>query len=144
MAQNKRLFLGLFLTLVIVIILGVFIFLNTRLFITGPQIDIFEPKDGSSFDSPIIEIKGATKNASFISLNDNPIFIDENGNFEEKLLLPPGISIIEFYARDKFNREISFVHQYVYKGQAVFPNSNENLLEISTSTEETIENEEEF
>ena len=137
MAQNKRLVLGLFITLMIVIGLGIFIFFNSRIFIAGPQITVLEPKNGYVFDNPFINIVGIAKNTAHISINDHPIFIDENGNFNEKLLLSPGVSIIEFYARDKFNREISFTYEYYYGGEMVSPNSNEDLIEISTSSEET-------
>lgn len=101
---------------VVLIILGFFIFNNSKIFFAGPQIEIISPKNGSAFDFPLIEIKGNAKNISFVSLDDYPIFIDEEGNFSEKLLLNPGISIIKLYARDKFERESKTILQYMYTG----------------------------
>lgn len=101
---------------IVVVTLGFFIFNNSKLFFAGPQIEIFSPENGSSFDDPVIEIKGQARNISFISLDDRAIFIDEGGNFREKLLLNPGISIIKMYARDKFERETETILQYTYLG----------------------------
>jgi hypothetical protein len=137
MAQNKRLYLGLFITLIVILILGVFVFFNTRLFASGPQINILEPQNGSSFDHSFIEIKGVAINTSFISINDHPISIDEQGNFNQKLLLSPGISIIKFYAHDKFNRETTFNFQYFYTGDQVAANSDEELIETITEENST-------
>ena len=43
---------------------------------------------------------------SFISMNEKPIFVDEGGLFEEKLLLSPGSNIIEIKAKDRFKKKL--------------------------------------
>ena len=133
---------------VVFITLGFFIFNNSKVFIAGPQIEITSPENGLSFEDPVIEIRGNAKNISFISLDDHPIFIDEEGNFREKLLLNPGISIIKVYARDKFKRETETILQYTYLGTStplsdiqidpVIEDVEENLEE-ATTTEESID-----
>jgi len=129
---------------IVLIVLSLFIFNNSKIFFEGPQIEITSPLNGFSTDNPVIEIKGSAKNISFISLDDHPIFIDEEGNFREKLLLNPGISIIKLYARDKFERETKLILQYTYTGTATsLPNTEiEPVIEdeiVATSTEETTE-----
>jgi len=131
---------------IIVITLGFFVFNNSKLFFDGPQIEISSPENGSSFEEPVIEIRGQARNISFISLDDRPILIDEEGNFREKLLLNPGISIIKMYARDKFERETETILQYTYLGTST-PLSDIQIDPVvedveegqdSTTTEETI------
>ena len=134
---RKRFFLKIFITSLVILSIGFFIFFNSRLFIKGPQIEVFGPENGSSFEDPFIEITGKTENVSFISLNDNPIFIDESGNFREKLLLSPGVSIIELYAHDTFNREKTILLQYVYNGTEIERSKLEE--EESIPNEEVVE-----
>lgn len=138
MAKNRKT-LVLLISLIILSVLGTFIFFNSRLFIKGPQIEIFSPKNGSSFEDPFIEILGKVQNVSFISIDDNPIFIDESGNFSEKLILSPGVSIIEVYAYDTFKRDKTILLQYVYNGTSV--ERNEKYINTSSTSEEIIEEE---
>lgn len=134
-------------SIISLIILGYVLF-SSRLLIAGPQIKDISPMNGSSFDKPVIELTGTTKSISFISLNDHPIFIDEEGEFKEKLLLSPGLSIIKIYGRDRFDRETTKYLQYVYTGEEIFNQldldnvinaSSSDAVVDSTSTEELIE-----
>ena len=136
MANNRRNIISLIIALFILTALSVFVFFNARLFVNGPQIQILSPQDGSSFDDPFIEIQGKALNISFISINDNPIFIDESGNFNEKLLLSPGLSIIKVYAHDRFKRNETVVLQYLYKGEAI-ERKNIDIKEVDTETSST-------
>ena len=87
------------------VIIG-YAYLKTKDYIAGPQIIITSPLNGSSVSNPLIEIVGVAKNISFISLNDRPIFIDEKGNFKEKLLLYPGYNIMSVKAEDRYKRNV--------------------------------------
>src|SRR4051812_33151329 len=74
--------------------------------ISGPQIALASPQNGETTHKSDVDISGIAKNISFISLNDRPIYIDESGNFTEKLLLYPGYNIIKLQARDKFGASV--------------------------------------
>ena len=77
------------------------------MYLKGPQLNITSPTSGTSTDQTFISIEGFAGNVSFITMNDNQIFIDESGVFKEKLLLAPGYNIIEVKAKDRFGRIIS-------------------------------------
>ena len=81
----------------------------------GPKIEILSPKNGALATSSLTEIIGLAKNIKDISLNDRKIFIDEAGNFKEKLLLSPGYNSIIIKANDKFNRKTEKVIELIYK-----------------------------
>jgi len=78
---------------------------QARFIILGPQISISYPADGTTATSSVITVTGTARNTTFISLDDRPIFLDEHGNFSEKLVLPEGQSTIMMRARDRFGRE---------------------------------------
>jgi hypothetical protein len=87
---------------------------QARFIILGPHISVSSPLDGERVSSPIITIRGNTKNIAYISLNDRPIFINEKGNFEEKLIATPGVDIITIRARDRFGRSTEKQISVVY------------------------------
>ena len=81
----------------------------------GPQFTLLEPSSGTMFEESLIEIKGTVLRVSDITLNGDPIFIDEEGNFSETILLLPGQNIITLEAQDKFERKITEVLELIYK-----------------------------
>ena len=103
--NSRRLPKILLFSAMILLVVG-YAYLKTKDYIAGPQIIIISPLNGSSVSSPLIEIVGTAKNISFISLNDRPIFIDESGNFKEKLLLYSGYNIMSVKAEDRYKRKV--------------------------------------
>lgn len=75
-------------------------------FIKGPILKISQPQNGISLTEDVLEINGFAKNIAYISLNDRQIFVDEEGNLKEKILLFPGYNIISLSAKDKYERKI--------------------------------------
>jgi len=88
-----------------ILILG-YGFFQARNLISGPEIVVTSPQNGESLSDPLVTITGTATNITLISLDDRQIFVDKQGNFSEKLLVPPGYTIIKLAAQDKFGRTI--------------------------------------
>lgn len=101
-------------SLLVLAIVG-YIFFQTRNVIRGPIITIQTPQNGATLEESLVIIKGVAKNISYISLNDRNIFIDEQGRFQEKLLLSYGYNIMAIKAEDKFGRKTEEILELVYK-----------------------------
>lgn len=74
--------------------------------IAGPSLTITSPKNGSLISESLVTIEGDTRNVTWISLLGRPITINEHGMFKEKLLLPPGYSILTLEAKDRLGRRV--------------------------------------
>ena len=96
-----RFFFSIFIGVVVV---GYSLF-SARHIIKGPDIVVETPVNGEVVKDNFIEIKGKSENLNLITLNDRQIFIDDQGNFKEKLLLYSGENILKVYGKDKFGRE---------------------------------------
>lgn len=131
--MGKRKNFTLATTIIIALIIVGYAIFNSRLLIAGPQILIKGPENGSSFEDPLIELRGTAKNTAFITLDGNPIYVDENGNFNEKLLLAPGTSIIKLDATDRFDRATETTLWYTFKGEETVP----VISKVASSTEES-------
>jgi len=115
---------------------------NSRIFITGPQINVLSPENGATVtESPLIKVSGTAENISFIELNGKRINVNEEGKFNEPTLLYPGYNIVTIIATDKFNRSVEKKIELVYKSnnEEGFEKEliNENDLDFSTTTLET-------
>lgn len=105
----------LFLVVTVITIISAVIwyaYLQSRALIAGPYVNVISPLNGSSFNEPLIQIRGETERVSHIEINGRSIFIDDNGNFTELLLLEQGYNIIEIIAEDRFERNTQKVLQF--------------------------------
>jgi hypothetical protein len=93
----------------IVVILGIvgYSLYQAKNIISGPELAIESPFNGSTVNEPAVAVRGFAKNVAYISLNDRQIFIDKEGAFNEELLLAPGYNIWKLEAKDKFGRVVS-------------------------------------
>lgn len=107
------------LKVIIISIILLFIFGYTgyeiQKMVFGPRIEILSPKNGALASSSLIQILGIAKNITNISLNDRKIFIDEQGNFREDLLLSYGYNTLTIKASDKFGRNTEKIIEVIYK-----------------------------
>ncbi|MSR87724.1 MAG: hypothetical protein EXS69_00965 [Candidatus Zambryskibacteria bacterium] len=94
------------------VILTAFFFLLTayslyqaRFLILGPLVWIDAPQDGATVLGSTVTISGRAKNIAWMSLNDRQIFTDENGLWDEKLIVAQGLSIMTVKVRDRFGHE---------------------------------------
>lgn len=118
----------------------------------GPSITITKPAQGALILESLVTIEGNTRNVSWISMLGRPITVDEQGRFREKLLLPPGYSILTFEAKDRLGRK---VHQTLavvrpdtldpalpqFHATSTAATSTEASIIEATSTEEILINE---
>ena len=104
--------------IVVCVVLG-YGYFRTKDFLAGPVLEITTPKNGEMVTSPLIEIKGGSKNLSFLNLDGRKIFTDKDGIWEEKLLLQPGVNIIEVRGIDRFKRENLQIMRVVYNDMQV-------------------------
>ncbi len=83
--------------------------------IFGPTISVISPLNGVTVSDSLLEVTGVAKNIKEITLNGRNIFMDENGNFKEKILLSYGYNALALRASDKFGSNTEKVLEVVYK-----------------------------
>ena len=101
--------------IILLILLIAYSLYQARALLVGPQIWIGNPQDGDTVEDPLVIMEGQSKNIAWISLNDRQIFTNEKGEWSEKLLVSPGLSIMTRKARDRFGRKTEKSVQIVLK-----------------------------
>lgn len=117
-------------------ILGTIVYVGTRQFALGPEIEIYSPTAGESTTTPLINVSGHAVRISFIYLNDAPIYTDEKGDFQAKLLAYPGYNIIKLRAEDRFKRTVEDRVDFIYK-ETKTTKIKPIISEVATTSPET-------
>ena len=116
------------------ILLVFFIYRQARDVRTGGTIAITKPADGATLFEPLVTVAGTAKKISFMYLNGRQIFSDENGLFEESLLLAPGYTIITLSAQHIFERKREERISVVYVPPSTHATSTEESSVVSSSS----------
>ncbi len=95
--------------------LGGYALYQAKDLIRGPKLTIAAPRLGETSSIRLIEVEGRAERIARLFLNGRLIFTDEAGRFEEKLLLPPGYTIINLEADDKFGRKVKTALPIAYQ-----------------------------
>ncbi len=103
-----------------VIIIGIlcivfgYIFFQARFVIAGPVIAI-ETELKPVYNERIVLVSGSVRNSTKITLNGREIFTDEQGYFQEPLVLENGYTIMVVRAEDRFGRTTEIIDETVYR-----------------------------
>ncbi len=103
-------------------------------YVQGPHIDIFEPVNGSSILKTTVIIRGQAVRINNMTLNGQPIAIDESGNFAEAVIIFPGINRLTLAGQDQFGRNSS--SELILLGTLPFP-STKPVIPATIATSST-------
>ena len=91
---------------VLCIIVGYTLFAASP-YLLGPSLTVITPVDQSTASSPTVTISGKTSRVSYVSLNEQPIPLLEDGTFAVERSFPAGYTVLKVLARDRFGREVT-------------------------------------
>jgi hypothetical protein len=89
------------------LLIAIYAGLKSLNYARGPEITILYPAQGMITSSTTIVVTGQAFRINKITLNGNPISVDENGKWEHTVIIFPGLNPITLYAEDQFGRNTS-------------------------------------
>ena len=110
MRENTKTNIKTALVITLFIVIGLVAFFKMKDLFRGVNLRVSGIPEGRT-SAPLLHISGKAKNATYVAINNRPIYIEPNGNYAESLLLLPGYNIITVQARDKFNNQSEKVYQ---------------------------------
>ncbi|HVF69341.1 MAG TPA: helix-turn-helix domain-containing protein [Xanthomonadales bacterium] len=96
----RKVIIGVFVVLLVVI----FLLFQVRGVLFPPSISLSSPKADSAVARDV-SILGKTDSSATITINNEPVFVNTTGNFEKKITLFPGKSVITIKAKNRFGKE---------------------------------------
>lgn len=96
------------------LLLGGFLLFQTRGVLFAPSVNITFPKEGSTV-SREVEVKGKTDSNAIITINNDSVFVNNNGEFTKKVNLFPGKATITVKAKNRMGKESSVTRTITVK-----------------------------
>jgi cytoskeletal protein RodZ len=118
---------GLFIAIAIIYIIWQVFSINQQ-----PSLEIFEPKDRQVIKESSVMVFGRTDPGMTVTINDQSVFVDSDGNFRTQLGISPGPKDLVFVARNKFDKFVTARVSVVGEIGAV-SDANVTLLVQATS-----------
>lgn len=112
--QVKRIITFSLISIFVLMIL-VYSAFEIRRYVTGPEIIIENPSNNFVSDKSLIKIEGKAINITEVKINDNKIYMDEEGNFSQEILLSYGFNVFKISGIDRFGRETQKILDIIYK-----------------------------
>lgn len=75
-----------------------------RSVLAPPKLTLDEPRGDETVSGNSIVVSGSAEIGSDVAINDQAVFLDQNGQFNENVILSPGINQIQVTAKNKFNK----------------------------------------
>lgn len=91
------------------VVLGGFLFLYKEIgrFAAQPRLAITEPLGDEAIGGNSIDVVGFTDQDAKLTINDQPVLVNDNGEFRENILLQEGLNAITISATNKFGKNAS-------------------------------------
>ncbi len=109
---DKKILLGGLLGLIII----VYIVWNFNKFIGNPKLELTYPtSENLIVAQPTISIEGRTDSNNKLTINDSEIYVDEDGRFQQEIILDPGLNIIKIKSKKFLGREADITREIIYQ-----------------------------
>lgn len=90
-------------------VLAIYIIFQYRFAFLGPTLSVASPKDNAVVSSANVQVIGKTSSDSTVFVNDEPVTVVDDGNFQKNINVFPGDNRITIRSVNRFGRETSIV-----------------------------------
>lgn len=92
---------------IFVLVFGSFWYLyqEFRSFAAVPYLVVFAPTDGQIIEESNVTVNGKTDKDARVSINGQPLLVDDSGNFSERVQLQSGFNTLTVTSTNKFQKE---------------------------------------
>ena len=96
-----------------VVFMGAFVYVATQIrsVLTPPKLVINEPVGDETVKGNSIVVSGVAEVGADVAINNQAVFLDQNGQFNENVILSNGLNTIEITARNKFNKAATVIRK---------------------------------
>ncbi|MDD5464029.1 MAG: DUF4115 domain-containing protein [Candidatus Moranbacteria bacterium] len=91
--------------LLVVVSSFIYLYMEVNNFVSKPRLNVIKPADGSTVIGISTHVTGVAEKGALIFINEQPVLVNEKGEFSEDVGLKPGLKVINVKARSKFNKE---------------------------------------
>jgi len=91
---------------IFLLVSGAFFYLykEFKSFAAAPRLIILEPSNGETLSSSEVVVRGKTDKGSQVTINNQAVFVGNEGEFSDKLILQPGMNAVTINATNRFGK----------------------------------------
>ena len=82
--------------------------------VKAPSLEITQPPTDISTTQNTIEIIGKTESTAYLSINDQEVYLEADGNFKTEINLNEGVNIIKIESKNRFNKVNTIIRRVIY------------------------------
>ena len=109
----KKIVLIIFIAFLILV--GLYFYREIRFLIKAPKLEVSQPPTDITVTEENFEIIGKTESTAYLTVNDQEVYIDKEGNFRSQINLSQGINTIKIEAKNRFNKANQIIRRIIYE-----------------------------
>lgn len=103
---------GIIISIIIVILLSLFVTLRKDEILGLASLEVTIPK---TVNEELLMVEGSVEPGDRLTLNEELVYTDENGEFEKEIALEPGLNTLKFKVKRFLGREKIIIKQVIYE-----------------------------
>lgn len=109
----KKIVLIIFIAFLILV--GLYFYREICFLVKAPKLEISQPPIDITVTEEIFEIVGKTESFAYLTVNDQEVYIDKEGNFRSQINLSQGVNTIKIEAKNRFNKANQIIRRIIYE-----------------------------
>ncbi len=99
--------------------------------LTPPLLELNEPTGDGTIQGTSIIFSGQAEVGADVFINEQAVLTDRNGQFNENLILSPGLNVIEVVVKNKFNKESRITRRISAEVPIIKPDTPTSAINIT-------------
>jgi hypothetical protein len=112
MITPKKIVLFLFISFLLLVAL--FFWKEISFLIKPPALEVFQPPADITVNQEKFEIIGKTTPFAYLTMGDEEIYIDNEGNFKKEINLQDGLNTIKIEAKNRFGKTNTIIRRIIF------------------------------
>lgn len=83
--------------------------------VEAPKLEIYSPADNLSITQNFIFVTGLSEPETNVTINNEPVLLDQKGNFSQKINLSSDLNTISISAKKKYGKQITITRRILVK-----------------------------
>lgn len=101
--------------IIFLILVGLYFYWEICFLVKAPKLELSQPPTDITVSQEIFEIIGKTEPTAYLTINDQEVYIDKEGNFQSQINLSQGVNIIKIEAKNRFNKANQIIRRIIYE-----------------------------
>ncbi|MFH1175509.1 MAG: helix-turn-helix domain-containing protein [bacterium] len=91
-----------------------FVYRQSRSMLAPPKLEIFNPSEDTNLEFKELFVKGKTSEGCQVSINEQLVYTNESGGFEETINLHSGLNILKISSENRIGKKTEITRNIIY------------------------------